>query len=82
MREWFVNFLTAFVSEKKNIKFMLKIVPKVAPKFCSGIPSLTFVDFLQCTFMAGFRNSFQSHRRLSEQLLESQAAIRKPEQAL
>ncbi len=31
--------------------------------------------------MAGFRNNFQNHRRLSEQLLESQAAIGKPEQA-
>jgi hypothetical protein len=30
--------------------------------------------------MVGFRNNFQDHRRLSEQLLESQAAIGKPEQ--
>jgi hypothetical protein len=31
--------------------------------------------------MAGFLNNFQDHRRLTEQLLESQAAIGKPEQA-
>jgi hypothetical protein len=31
--------------------------------------------------MAGFQNNFEDHRRLAEQLLESQAAIRKPEQA-
>jgi hypothetical protein len=31
--------------------------------------------------MAGFQNNFQDHRRLSQQLLESQAAIGTPEQA-
>jgi hypothetical protein len=31
--------------------------------------------------MYGFQNNFQDHRRLSEQLSESQAAIRKLEQA-
>jgi hypothetical protein len=31
--------------------------------------------------MAGFRNNFQDHGRLLEQLLGSQAAIIKPEQA-
>jgi hypothetical protein len=30
--------------------------------------------------MAGFRNNFQDHRQVSEQLLETQAAIRKLEQ--
>ncbi len=32
------------------------------------------------TVIAGFRNNFQDHRQGSEQLLETQAAIRKPEQ--
>jgi hypothetical protein len=41
-----------------------------------------FLLLIYCTFMAGFRNNFQNHRRNSEQHLETQAAIRKPEQAL
>jgi len=68
----------------KSLTF-LKIVQKAASNFCSGFPTLSLVDFFQCTFfMAGFRknfrNNFQDHRHLSKQLLESQAAIRKPEQ--
>jgi hypothetical protein len=60
-----------------------KIVPKVASNFCSGIPLLSLVNFFQCTFIAGFRNNFQDHSPVMEQLLETQeAAIRKPEQAL
>jgi hypothetical protein len=31
------------------------------------------------TFLAGIWNNFQNHRRVSEQLLKPQAAIRKPE---
>jgi hypothetical protein len=58
-----------------------KIVPKAASNFCSGFPLLSLVNFFQCTFIAGFRNNFQDHRRVTEQLLETQAAIRKPEQA-
>jgi hypothetical protein len=38
--------------------------------------------FFQCTFIACFRNNFQEDGRVKEQLLETQAAIRKPEQAL
>jgi hypothetical protein len=63
----------------KHLLF-LKIVPKPS-NFCSGFPSLSLVDFLHCTFMAGFQNNFEDHMRLSEQLLVSQAAIGKPEQA-
>jgi hypothetical protein len=37
--------------------------------------------FFQCTFIAGFRNNFQDHRRVAEQLLETQDAIRRLEQA-
>jgi hypothetical protein len=50
--------------------------------FCSGFPLLSLVDFFQCTFIAGFRNNFQDQRRVTEQLLETQAALRKPEHAL
>ncbi len=50
-------------------------------KFLFRLSLLSLVDFLQCTFMAGFRNNFQEHRRISEQLLELQAALGKPEQA-
>ncbi len=32
------------------------------------------------TVMAGFRNNSQDHSQVSEQLLETQAAIRKPEE--
>jgi hypothetical protein len=40
--------------------------------FSSGLPSLSLVDILYWTY---------NHRRLSKQLLESQAAIWKPQQA-
>jgi hypothetical protein len=53
----------------------------ITSKFCFGFPSLSPIDFLQCTFMDDFQNNFQNHRRLSEQLLESQAALGKPEHA-
>jgi hypothetical protein len=33
-----------------------KIVPKATSNFCYGFPSLSLVDSLQCTFMAGFQN--------------------------
>jgi hypothetical protein len=38
--------------------------------------------FFQCTFIAGFRKNFQEHRRVTEQLLETQVAIRKLKQVL
>jgi hypothetical protein len=48
-----------------------------------SVPAFRVSDwsiFSSVLVMAGFRNSFQDHRPLSEQLLESQAAIGKPEQ--
>ncbi len=54
---------------------------KLFRNLCSCFPSLSLVNFLQCTFVGNFRNNFQDHRRLSEQLQDSQAAIGKPEQA-
>jgi hypothetical protein len=50
--------------------------------FFSELFRLSFGPLFHCfqfTFMAGFRNN-QDHKRLSEQLLESQAAIGEPEQ--
>ncbi len=43
------------------------------PNFDLSFPSLSLslVHFLQCTFMTGFRNNSQNHKRLSEQLFES-----------
>jgi hypothetical protein len=62
---------------------ILKIVPKAA-SFYSCFPSLSLVDIFprtERTFMVGFRKNFPDHRRLSERLLESHAALGKPEQA-
>jgi hypothetical protein len=78
-KEMVFEFLDCLVQRKFNMKFF---VPKAAYKFCPGFPLLSLVNFFQCTFIAGFRNNFQDHRRVTEQLLETQAAIRKPEPAL
>jgi hypothetical protein len=78
------------VTRKINITFLLaswkalilKFVPKAAPNFFSGFPWLSLVDFLTGVHsFPAFRNRFQNQRRLTEQLLESQTAIRMPEQA-
>jgi hypothetical protein len=42
---------------------------------------LSLVDFLQCTFMAGFRNNFQDNDGFWNYCLKSQPATGKPEQA-
>jgi hypothetical protein len=60
----------------------LKIVPKAASNVCSGFPLLSLVDFFLCTFITDFRNNFPDHRRVTKQILETQAAVRKQEQAL
>jgi hypothetical protein len=51
-------------------------------KFLFRLSFALIVDFSQCTILAGFRNNFQDQGRVTEQPLETQAAIRKPEQAL
>jgi hypothetical protein len=90
MRNWFQIF--SLPCKEKNIKFMLASLKTLTNSkdcsesrinFCSGFgfPSLSIVDFLQCTFMAGIRNNFEDHKRLSEPFSKSQAAIGKPEQA-
>ncbi len=60
--------------------FLIDSLKKLT-NFYSGIPLNSLVDFLQCTFLAGFQNN-QDHRRVTEQLSETQAVIRKPEQDL
>ncbi len=85
MRRRFSNFQSFLLNRKINGKFLLAslktLIASLIKFFCSCFPPLSLVEFFQCTFMSGFRNNFQNHRRLSEQLLESQAAFGKPEQA-
>jgi hypothetical protein len=59
--------------QKINIKFLLASLKtltyskETASNYCYGFPSLSLVDFLQCTFMAGFRNNlFRDQRHLSK----------------
>jgi hypothetical protein len=73
-----MKFLLAILKTLTNSK----IVPKAVTNFCSVFPLHTLVNFYQCTFVAGFRNNFQDHRRVTEQLLEAQAFIKRPEQVL
>ncbi len=79
------------LKRKINIKFPLcslktptdnnsKDCSKSRNKFLFWL-SLSLVDFPQCILTAGIRNNFLDHRRLSEQILDLQAAIGKPEQA-
>ncbi len=89
MHKWFFTFWVCLVQEKNKIwgfwlllwkhLLILKIVPKAKLIFCSGFHSILLVDFFQCTFTAGCRNNFQDYRQVSEKLLETQAAIRRPE---
>ncbi len=64
----------------RQILLMLTLLwfrkPQPAVHFCSDFTSQWY-----CTFLTNLQNNFQDHRRLSEQLFGSQAAIRKPEQA-
>jgi hypothetical protein len=63
---------------KFNFKFsacFLKTLPypkdcseSRSSNFCSGFPSLSLVHFLSVRNMPDFRNNFQDHRRLLEQL--------------
>jgi hypothetical protein len=73
---------------RENIKFLHASLKTLTnSKTCSEISVLAFIALIgqfspvYSTFMASFRNNFQDQRRLSEQLLESQAAIGKPEEA-
>jgi hypothetical protein len=74
---------------KTNIRFLLAalkhlLILKIAPKKphkCSCFPSLSSVIFSKSTFVAGFRNNFLEHMRLSEQLMEGAGGNRKAERA-
>jgi hypothetical protein len=83
--------LACLVQEKINIKFLLaSLKTLIDTKSCSEsrvrfLFRFSFAlncPFLQNTFMASLLNTFQDQRRLSEQLLETQAAIGKPEPTL
>jgi hypothetical protein len=83
------KFLACLVQEKIKIKFLLASLKTLKnSKKCSvsrSVPAFLcshWSNFSPCTFIASFRNNFEDHRRVTEQLLETQAAIRKPEQAL
>ncbi len=84
------NFLACLVQEKNYHEVFACFFDSTDSENCfeSSIKLLFRLIFaltgqyFQCTFIAGFRNNFQDHRRVTEQLLETQAAIRKPELAL
>jgi hypothetical protein len=54
-----------------------RIFQKATSNFCFGFPLLSLVDFLY--IQDRLLEQFQNHRRLSKQLLKSQAAVEKPE---
>ncbi len=84
------KFLACPVQDKNKFKFsacFFETLTKFKTYFESLIKILFRLSFaLIARFSpvyihAGFRNNIQDHGRSSKQLLESQAAIRKPEQA-
>jgi hypothetical protein len=89
--EHIVFFLVCPVKEKNLLKFLLASLKTLSYSkdnseswsiiFCSASLSLIGRFPIVVDFMAGPWNNFYDQRRLSEQLLESQAAIGKPEQA-
>ncbi len=78
MRKWFLNFQPALLKRKINIKFLLASLKALTnSKDCSQSRIILYLILFRlsfslistvyhCTFMAGFRNKFQSHRRPSE----------------
>ncbi len=87
MLKWFSNFQPTLLKRKIKIKFLshpLKILTNSKDGSESRIKFLFRLSFSLTGwfFPVYFRNNFQDHRRLSEQLLESQAANGKPEQVL
>ncbi len=82
MRKWFINF-----QEKINVKFLLAslktltnsiVVSKAASNFCSVFPSLSLVIYFTVLYShcSAFGTIFRIIWRLSEQIFETQAAIR------
>ena len=84
MRKWFL-FLACFVLKKNQNEVYVCFFENTNSKSCSesriSFALLSLVNFFWCTFIAGFRNNFQNHRRVSEQLLKAQAVIREPEKS-
>ncbi len=83
------KFLACLVQEKIKIKFLLTSLKTFTNSKNCSVSRIKFLFWrffslngVHCTFIASFRNNFQDHRRVTVQLLETQAAIRKPEQAL
>jgi hypothetical protein len=77
-----INLKFLFASLKTLIYSLIpKIVPKAAANFCSGflVSQWSISSSIQYSWLGAWDN-FQDQRRLSEQLLESQAAIGKSEQ--
>jgi hypothetical protein len=83
------NFLACLVKEKIKYQFLLgsltttltnsKDCSESRVKISVSAFLLSLIHFLQCTVDSWpISEQFQDHRRLSEQLLESQAAIGKP----
>ncbi len=92
MRQYFLNISLPSSIEKLILSFCLLLWKKLANsknRSESRLKSLFRLSFallgrffplyIHCR---GFRNNFQDHRRVTEQLLKMQAAIRKPIQAL
>ncbi len=78
-------------NRKINMKFLLVSLKTLTNsknrsesriKFLFWLSLALIGRFFQCTFIAGFRNNFQDHRRVTEQLLDTHTAIRKPVKAL
>jgi hypothetical protein len=82
MRKMAVQFLVGLVKEKNKYEVLLASLKKTAKILFNSKAAKIFRfrcligKFFQVYNMASFQNNFQDYRRLSEQLLESQAAIK------
>ncbi len=82
----FFKFYPVFLKRKNQYKFLmsslttLKIVQKATSRFLFR-PFFSYWSTFAIYIHGQLWENFQEHRRLSEQLLESQEAIGKPKQA-
>jgi hypothetical protein len=83
MSKWSLNFYPALLKRKINIKFLRASLKTLINSKYFQKPHPLSVPGFQDYFnlIDRFVHNFQNQSRLSEQLLESQAAIGKPEQA-
>ncbi len=82
----FLKFLDCLVQEKIWIASLTPLTNSnncsvFRIKFLFLLSRVLLVDFFSVHSYPAFVKIFQDHRRVSEQLLETQVAIRKPEQA-